>query len=326
MKPITRHIPLALLLVLLSGCLTTGNQTDYEKPLGLREQKAILAKARPLKQFGFLPSYPFGNGMMYIGGTKLQPDESALGTFPPDGMPIIEMDGKPFGRNLTVLLDTASNASWMQFESAKRNKATLLLLNGMTIPYLGNESTGGVNTYAGVVPLLKFDDIVLENTPFYIRMAKGRMHPVVYSKSVPSVDAVLGYDNLRQFKYIRFNMAKGEVRFSTSTPYLPNEKLLMDKVGISAICRDRLAVNGSIGGQPVPVVLDFVGDYAFARSDTREPVTKQVEFGDVVWRNVKTEVLTVQDRFPRAGRKMLDKYVVTVCPAEGVVYFERPAQ
>jgi len=41
--------------------------------------------------------------------------------------------------------------------------------------------------------------------------------------------------------------------------------------------------------------------------------------------NVPTTVLAVQDLYPRAGRKLLAKYVVTVCPRNGVVYFERPA-
>ncbi len=313
-----------LLTALAAGCTSTGDRTEYESFLGNREQHALVAKARPLEELGYSLSFPYGNGMPYFGATLLEANQSASRTFKPGGLPIIELQGESRRKRMTVLLDTASNASWMQYSCAAKNALTFLKYKGQVVTYLGTASTEGANAFAGIIPLLQIDDLTLNNTPFYIRMAKGTMKPVVYSSTVPRVDAVLGYDNLRQFQYIQFNLRDGIVRFSSSTPYTPDEKRLMGQVGVSTVCRDCLAVQGSVFGKPVPIVLDFAGDYAFARGDTREPVTEQVELGEVVFIKVPTEVLAAQDLFPRAGRRMLEKYIVTVCPRQGVVYFEQP--
>lgn len=325
MKSFPRSAFFLLLVALAAGCATTGNRSEHEEFLGTREQKSLLAKARPLQEFGFSPSFPFGTGMLYFGATLLEPNQTAAKTFAPGGMPVIEIQGDSPRKKLRVLLHTSSHTSWMQYSCAAKNDITFLRHNGGVIPYIGSAIPQGA-TFAGVIPLLQIDGLTLNNTPFYIRMAKGTMEPVVYNSTVPRVDAVLGYDNLRQFQFIQFDLQKGIVRFSTSTPYTPNEKILTGQAILSTVCRDCLAVQGSVFGQPVPIVLDFVGNYAFARGDTRDPVTKQVELGEVVFLNEPNEVLSAQDTYPRAGRKMLEKYVVTICPRQGVVYFERPAE
>ncbi len=315
-----------LLLALVAGCMSSGNQAEPEELMGIRKQNSLLAKARSLEEFGFSLSFPFDNGMPYVGATLLEPDQAAVRRFAPGGMPVIEMQGESPRRTLTVLLDAASNASWMEYSCAAGNDLTFLEYNGQAMPYRGTTGTKGANAFAGVIPLLRIDQLTLNNTPFYIRMATGTMEPVVYSSTTPRVDAVLGYDNLRQFQYFQFDLQNGMVRFSSSAPYIPDEDRLMGKVAISTICRDCLAVDGAVFGEPVPIVLDFAGDYAFARGDTREPITKQIELGDVVFVNQPTQVLIAQDTYPRAGRRMLEQYVITVSPREGVVYFERPTE
>jgi len=323
MKP--NLLPILLLLTALTaGCMSTDDQAAPETLLGTRKQKALLAKARALQEFGFTPSFPYGNGMPYFGATLLEPNQAATKTFEADGLPIVQLLGDSSSKQLTVLIDTSANASWIQYPGAKENKVVFLKNNGQAIPYLGTSGIKGANAYAGVVKLLRIDGVTLNNIPFYVRMATGTMQPVVYSGSAPRVDAVLGYDNLRQLEYIQFDLRKGTVRFSTSQPYEPDEELLIGQAGISADCRDCLAVQGAVGGQPAPIVLDFCGDYGFARGDTREPTTKQVDLGEVVFLDVPTDVLASQDRFPRAGRRMLAQYTVTICPRQSMVYFERP--
>lgn len=324
MKFISRYTACLLLLVIAAGCRSADEPAGTEDLLGYREQQLLLAKARPLQEFSLTPSFPFGNGVLYLGATLLEPNQTAVMQFDPGGMPIIEVRNASRRKPFTVLLDTASNASWMHFSCAQQNNYKFLSNNGEVIPYFGSRSKAGTDAYAGIIPLMHIDRLSLNNTPLYIRMAKGAMEPAVYSSDKRRVDAVLGYDNMRQFAYIQFDLSKGMVRLSTSTPYEADEERLMDKVPISSVCRDCLAVEGSIFGEPVPIVLDFAGDFAFARGDTREPTTKQVELGNVVYLDVTNIVLASQDTYPRAGRRMLDKYIVTVCPREGMVYFERP--
>ncbi len=324
MKLIHGGIPV-LLLALSVGCASTREEpAEHESLMSKREQNALLAKARPLEEFNLSPSFPFGNGSLYLGSAVLEPGQSAVRRFEPGGMPVIELTGKSARRTMKVLLDTAANASWMQYSAAAKNDATFISNKGKVVPSIGVVSSKGVDAFAAVIPLLHIDGLTLNNTPLYVRMARGLMQPPMYSSSVPLVDAVLGYDNLRQFQYIQFDLAAGTVRFSTSTPYTPNDNLLIGQANLSSVCRDALAVQGSVFGQPVPIILDFAGDYAFARGDTRNPVTKQVELGEVVFVEVPTEVLARQDRYPRAGRKLLGKYLVTICPRRGLVYFERP--
>ena len=316
------YTPLILLLALAAGCTSTVDPAAPEELMGMREQRSLLAKAQPLQEFGFSPSLPFGNDVLYIGSTLLEADQLATRRFEPGGIPLIMLQDAS-GRNpFTVLLDTASNTSWMQYSCAQRNDVTFLSSSGQPIPFTRQ---AGIDAYAGVAPLLRIDDLTLNNTPFYIRMARGSMQAMVYSSTPPRVEAVLGYDNLRQFEYIRVDLLRGMISFSTSTAYEPDSERLIGKVSISGICRDKLAVEGSVAGEAVPVVLDFAGDFSFARGDTRDPVTRQVELGEVVFLNVTNEALSAQDKYPRAGRRMLEKYTVIICPREGVVYFERPA-
>jgi len=245
-------------------------------------------------------------------------------TFLTANMPVIELQGKSSGTKLKVLLDTSSNASWMQYSCAKENDLTFLEYNGDPIPYLGQASSAGADTFAGVIPLLHMNRLSLTNTFFYIRMARGTMMPAVYSRSAPRVDAVLGYDNLRQFQSIQFNLRAGTVSFASSTPYTPDEDRLIGSADISTVCGDALAVDGAFYDEPAPIILDFAGDYSFACANVQEAVAKQVQLGEIFFVNVPAQGLVSREKFARAGRMMLEKYIVTVCPRKGVVYFERP--
>ena len=86
---------------------------------------------------------------------------------------------------------------------------------------------------------------------------------------------------------------------------------------------DAKALRQEASERLTPIILDVAGDYHFARGDVKVSSTKQVSMGDVVYRKVPTLLLPINHSPPRAGRKMLEKYIVTICPKAGVVYFER---
>jgi hypothetical protein len=98
----------------------------------------------------------------------------------------------------------------------------------------------------------------------------------------------------------------------------------MTKARILNLPNFGLAVDGAIFDQSVPIILDIAGDYSFARSDvTEEGLTKQVSIGDLVFRSVPTLPLPEKSSPPRAGKKMLENYIITIASREGMVYFER---
>jgi hypothetical protein len=54
--------------------------------------------------------------------------------------------------------------------------------------------------------------------------------------------------------------------------------------------------------------------------------TSMIALGEIVYVNEPTIRITSADGLPRAGADMLRKFIVTICPREGRVYFERPAR
>ena len=53
--------------------------------------------------------------------------------------------------------------------------------------------------------------------------------------------------------------------------------------------------------------------------------TDMIEVGEVVYVKEPTIRVATGDGLPRVGANMLRKYLITICPRAGVVYFERPA-
>jgi hypothetical protein len=155
-------------------------------------------------------------------------------------------------------------------------------------------------------------------------MASGSIGPLARGIRSPQVDAVLGFDNLKNFEYIQFVLPYNTIRFSSSTPYKPHENLLMTKAKIIKKPGYGLAIEGFVDGQRTPILLDLAGNYSFARGDVKVKTTREVDLATLSFNQVPTLVLPIHDAPPRVGRKLLASYIITICNREGVVYFERP--
>lgn len=224
---------------------------------------------------------------------------------------------------MNALLDTSSPSTWLEFNTSQDFGATFLAMDNKYVNYQGGYNTGDVPGYGAVVTQLRIDQLFMENTPVYVRMAMNSLGPLARGIKVPHIDAIIGYDVLKTFEYIQFDFDAAMVRFSSSIPYIPHRDLLMTTAKIKKQQNFGLAVEGAIFGKPTPIILDLAGDYHFARGDVKVSVTKQVSIGDVVYRKVPTLLLPVNSSPPRAGRKMLENYIVTICGRQGIVYFER---
>lgn len=310
----------------LSGCLSKNKDEDKEpkdSPLPQQQQDNYLDKARPPQQFGF-SIYPLKGGMAYSGSARLHPNHLTSADMLEDNIPAVEVRGRSTRNKMTLLIDPSSPVSWLEFSASQKFGAFFMGINNQVIPYRGGYNTGGVNAFAGVITQIRIDSLFMENVPFYIRMSIGSLGPLARGIRKPEIDAILGYDNLKIFEYIQFNLQDNKITFSATTPYKLHQGLPTSTARIIKSQSYGLVVKGQIDdGQVGPVVLDLAGNYGFARGDVKVGATRLVQVGDLSFTNAPTLVLPAHDSPPRVGRKLLAPYLVTVCNREGVVYFER---
>jgi len=320
---LTQAMPILLSTVLsLAGCSTSMKGAGGEVLMPAVQQNTYLSHAKSPRQFGF-SVHPIKEGYAFQGSGRLHPNHLASPSFLKGKIPVIKMRGRSPRNTMNVLLDFSAPSSWMEFSTSQKFGATFLGWENNVFPYRGPYNTGGVAAYAGVVSQLRINQLFMENTPFYIRMATGSLGPIERGIRSPQIAAVLGWDNLRNFEYIQIDQRNRYVQFSSSQPYTPHEDLLMTKARILPLRNYGLAVEGAIFGETTPILLDFAGNYHFARGDIKVSSTKQVSIGDVVFRQAPTLLLPVHNSPPRAGRKLLENYLITICSNQGVVYFER---
>ncbi len=323
MKQLSRMFYSVLVAVAFAGCTTSENKEVQKEALTVREQKAALSHYKSPQHFGF-SVLPVQQGIGFRGSARLEPEHLAVVKLLKGNIPAIEMRGRKSSDTMTVLLDFSSPTSWMEYLTAKEQGAVFLGMNDQVIPYRGGYSVDGIGAYAGVVSPIWIDQLAMENVPFYIRMSKGALGMLARGIVDPPVEATLGYDNLRNFEYIKIDMPQKQITFSSNIPYVPQDELLMATAKIIHLPGYGLVVEGAVLGRSAPVVLDFAGNYGFARGDVAVDSTKQVSLGDMVFRQVPTIALQSNASAPRAGRKIFEPYVITICTKKGVVYFERP--
>ncbi|MDF7801470.1 hypothetical protein P4C99_18480 [Pontiellaceae bacterium B1224] len=287
------------------------------------QQNTYLSHAKEPEHFGFRTLETDDGLALFEAHAHLHPNQMGEIKLSDGQLPVINIRGHARRIYTTALLDTSSPASWMEFSTSQKFRAVFLGTDSANIPYSGTFNTGDVSAYAAVVSHMQIDTIHIENTPLYVRMATHTLGPLARGITSPDIGTVLGYDVLQEFEYLRFNSQEQQLELSSTTPYSPNEDLLMTTAKIVAVEHHGLAVEGSLLGKQQPIILDFAGDYFFSRGDVKVNITKQVSLGDVVFRNVPTLVLPTYDAPARAGRRMLETYNITICPKKGVVYFER---
>lgn len=312
-----------LLVALFFGCATDSSKNSGEESiLPEMQQNTYLSHAKMPQQYGF-SVYPTKEGLLMRGKARLHPNHMAGVNFVKGQIPVIEMHGRAKRMKMNALLDTSSPSSWVEFNTSQEFEAVFMGMDEQHFPYRGGYNTGNAPGYAAVISQMRIDQLMIENIPVYVRMAMNSLGPLARGIKVPGVDAVIGYDILSTFEYIQFDFDSEVVKFSSTIPYLPHQDLLMTKAKIKSLNGYGLAVDGAIFGEPTPIILDFAGDYHFARGDIKVSQTRQVSIGDVVYRKVPTLLLPINNTPPRAGRKMLEKYIITICPKLNIVYFER---
>ena len=317
--------PLLLPAILLAGCKTT--ETNEEVILTKEERKVAMEHNRPPHQFGYAV-YPAEGGIAIKATPRLHPKHVATCDFEVIDIPLLKATGSSSRTKMNVMLDTSSQVSWIEFNKAEEFNAFFLKLDDNFIPYRNTMVAGPVNAYAAAITQIRFDQLFMEDIAVFVRMAKNTLGPLARGIEKPQIDAILGYDMLKNFEFIRFDYQKQQVILSSTDPYTPNQDRL---IGEADIIGDNynvgLLVYGAVNGiQKVPMLLDFAGSYHFRLADAKLATTEQLSIGSIVAIDVPTITGAYPDKFPRVGNMILKKYLVTVCPRARKVYFELPAE
>ena len=316
------RIPLLLCCAILMGCQSSKNETPEDRPLSSKQKDSALTRTRPPQQFGFTV-YAIDGGITFAGRGRLHPNHFTTAEMIEEQIPVISIRGLSKRNSLNALIDTSSPVSWMEYSVSKEFNAFFMNMSDQLFPYRGNNNTGGIDAFAAVVTQLRIDNLFIENVPVYVRMSSGSLGPLARGINDPQVDAVLGYDNLKAFEYVQFNLRDSEISFSATTPYSPMEGVQTDAAVIERLRGQGLAVEGIIDGTSTPVVLDLAGDFSFARGDADVATTGSVEIGDLEFKDAPTLLLPMNNIPPRVGRELLAGYLITICNNEGLVYFEK---
>lgn len=313
-----------IIAALMTGCFSTYYDTDEQYFLTESEQKDFLSYAKQPQRYGFTVYEQQGGGIALRGAARLHPIHVAAADFVGGEAPVISVGGKARRMKMNVLLDTSSPTSWMEYYTAEKFGAIPLGIDEQVFPYQGGYDTGAVNAFAAVVTRMSIDQLYIEDIPLFVRMAENSLGPLNRGIDSPKFDGVFGYDVLGLFEYIHLDLEAGTVDFSSTDPYTPNENLLMTSARIVSASNYGLAVEGAIFGEPTPIIIDIAGNYHFENGQAEASETDQVSLGDVVYVNIPTRLPIQRNLPPRAGRLMLQKYIITICPKQGVVHFERP--
>ncbi|MBN2162634.1 MAG: hypothetical protein JXR25_10485 [Pontiellaceae bacterium] len=308
---------------LLAGCSTFKKDKDHEAPLSKAQIQSALVRAKPPQQFGFAV-YPTQNGIAMNGRARLHPQHIAAVKSISNELPVIKLRGAEARMKLNAIIDPVSEYSWIDYDTAMELRGSFLGLDGRTLPYKGRMNIGNIEAYAAVLPQLRIEQLFIESIPVYVRMATGSIGQLDRGIKSPRVNALLGYDLLRNFEYIQFDPVSGNITFSSTSTYTPDENLLIGRAAIISQDGLGLAVSGDIDGEATPILLDFAGNYYFARPRATMNTTQNVGLGEVIYVNAPTRNALTDDGMPRAGLQMLMKYKVTICPRTSLVYFERP--
>ncbi|MBN2684539.1 MAG: hypothetical protein JXR40_04625 [Pontiellaceae bacterium] len=323
-----KSVPFLLLTALLAGCVSTKTESE-ESIVTLEEQEAALQKTKAPQQQASYTVYTLQGNLAIKAEPHLHPNHKVELSYLAENAPVVEAQGKSSRTKLNVLIDPSSAVSWAEFNTAQALDAYFLELDGVYIPY-PNHLAVGADSFAATVSQLRFDMFFMEDVAFYVRMAKNDLGPFSRGIKEPQVDAVLGYDMLKVFEYIQFDTRGKKLVLSATTPYTPSPGRLVGQARImnnalSSAVSSGLIVKGAIDGEDMPIMLDFAGNYFFRRGDINTPVTDLVSIGSIAEMDAPTIAGTFSDLMPRVGTRMLEKYLITICPLKGIVYFERPA-
>lgn len=319
---------LSLPLFALLGCATTPKD-EPTIPFSQEQTKALYAKARPPQVFG-LTVYSSDNGPLFAGATRLHPGQQTERPFMGDKnstAPLLGLNGRG-EKGLPALLDTTAKDNWLTARAGKQ--LGVIMLSGPG-PYSSQaqhvyDEIGGL---AGLAQQVTLENLSAENVVFHVRAASGPLGPLSRWITQPAPEVILGTAFLRAFSSVQVDYAARMVRLSATTRYpAPASDRLVATLPLKDV-QGALAVEGALDGDPMTILLDVAGDFELVMNEPPETTIRRLSLGDLVFPPGVNVVASMDQglgttTYPRIGRQLLSRFVVTFDFRGKVVYFERP--
>lgn len=299
---------LSALALLVTGCKTTET-----RPISWRKQQAYLSRIKDPRIYG-LSIYQTPAGLEYRGGGRLHPGQKEalqmLAEEPPRPVAMLRGD---FGLEWPVLLDFTSSSTWLDFGTAQTLGAVPVGERETRLVKQANDETVSCLSLA---PKLRIQQLHIENPLVYVRFAEGPVRPLERGIEEPEVYGVIGWDLLKKFEQIRFNYTLRMVGLSTTEnePYQADPSLLAAEVPLvkhAPAC----AVRGLVDGKEELILIDPAGDFEVAA----DGAVATLQLGELT---LKEPVVSESPGGIRIGARLLQNYDITLCPKEGMIYFE----
>jgi hypothetical protein len=322
-----RLLPL-LTLLLLAGCATTPKD-EPTIPFTQEQSAALYKKARPPQVFG-LTVYNSENGPFFAGASRLHPGQQTERPFmgKKDSLaPVVGLNGRG-EEGMPALLDTTAKDNWLTARAALQLGVVMLSGPG---PYVSQpqhvyDEIGGL---AGLAQQVSLENLLAENVVFHVRAATGPLGPLGRWASEPAPEVVLGTAFLRAFSSVQVDYPQRTLRFSATTRYpTPAPDRLVAALPLKDV-QGALAVEGALDGDPITILLDVAGDFELVMNEPPEAAIRRLSLGDLVF-PPGVNVVSSMDQglgdttYPRIGRRLLSRFVVTFDFRGKLVYFERP--
>lgn len=264
-------------MVAATGCAT---RIPLEPtPLGQDELDQFLASGRDARTYG-ITTYQDAAGPRFEFANRVHPHRSAQMDFiSPRNLPLPMIKART-GRYVDchLLLDTSARQSWLLLPSVEAMDYRPFA------PPIGeypDHVLSDLPGYAGVANKVVLDTLHIESPIFYVPPARGGLGALARADELPRTEpdakvrraqgqrthAVLGATVLRSFSFVRFDFPERTVRVSTDATYRPAES---GAVLASLPLRDwrgRPAVDATLGGEPVLLVIDTAGEFDLSLPD-----------------------------------------------------------
>ncbi|MBM4152032.1 MAG: hypothetical protein FJ220_00730 [Kiritimatiellaceae bacterium] len=304
-------------VLLMAGCKTT-EQTPV-KPVSWKKQSAYLATVTDPPRYGY-SIYQTPNGIRFRDGYRFHPNQGKSFSMIVENpvRPAIRMVGM-FGLQPPVLLDFSMSSSWMEFDTAK-SLGAIPVSEGEA--QLIKRPDDEIPACLSLIPTQRLGTIMVENPLVYVRMANGSLGSIDRGIWEPELKAVVGWELLRNFENIELNYVKKTVTLTTvKMAYRPDPAQVVAQLPLvksAGVC----AVRGTVDGKSEMILIDPAGDFEVATDEAKLVTTVQLSEGLVI----SNPGIAKSPGGTRIGARILQNYRITICPKDGMIYFEKPLE
>lgn len=337
MKRSSIHWFLATSCLGLAGCATPGPLE--QTPLVQDQVDQFLASGRDARTYG-ITTYPDAAGSRFEFANRPHPDRSTQLDFVSpfsSPCPVVKVRSAltdPF----PMLLDSSARQSWAALAVAKGLEYRIFSpATGEYADHVVAEIPG----YAGVGNKLIFDKLHVESPIYYMAPAGGGLGALARAAERPDlapatvktrqkfarrIPVALGAAAMRAFAYVRFDFPGRAVRFSSSRAYQPAQASTVVANVPMLDWRGRPAVQASLGGAPILLVIDTAGDFDLSLPGEPDLEMGALALGALVLDDVEIVAHAsrgLPEEFPaRLGLGVLARFAVTLDQKNRRVWFE----